>query len=243
MFAATDPQKAATVNGNATKPKDKSVATFLLIWVVAVLLLFLVIGATLGHLLKGFADKILDNRTSNEVYPGIFVGAKNSVEYDGRGLANQGIINVLNVTPVADPEEIRNGIFPGVKGGTNSSSDSNNYDVNGNSGSGGNSNANANGYHYLQVPIKDEASENIIRYFPITNQFIGSALASGEPVLVHCHSGISRSVTVVAAYLISLGMTPEYALTQIKMFAPTVIQIRGFADNWTSITILCIQLK
>lgn len=208
MPATTYPQKYTTATATVTKPKDKNnsnIATFLLIWVVAMLLLFLVIAASLGTLLKGFAAGILDNRISREVYPGIFIGAKSSVEYGGRGLANDGIINVLNVTPVEDPEEIRNGTFLGVKGNTN-----------------------ANGYRYLQIPVADESLANIIRYFPVTNQFIGSALASGEPVLVHCYSGISASVTVVAAYLISIGMTPEYALTQIKNVRPNSHPNPGF---------------
>lgn len=211
MPAATYSQKSAPAIADTMKPKDKSIATFLLIWIVAVLLLFLVIGAALGTLLKGFAAGILDNRTSREVYPGIFIGAKNSVEYGGRGLANEGIINVLNVTTVDDPEEIRNGTFPGVKGGNINSS-----------------NANHNGYHYLQIPIADNSSADIIRYFPVTNKFIASALASGEPVLIHCHSGISRSVTIVTAYLISLGMTPAYALEQIRRTRPNSNPNPGF---------------
>lgn len=171
---------------------------------VSGLILFLGVIMAFAVLIGKFAQGIVDNRTSSEVYPGIFVGGINSVMNHGLGLANEGIINVLNVTTTPDPEEIRNGTFLGVKGGR---------------------------YHYLQIPVKDTPFTNISQYFPVTNQFISSALARGEPVLVHCHSGISRSVTVVVAYLISLGMTPAYALKLIKNVRPNSYPNPGFRQQ------------
>lgn len=46
---------------------------------------------------------------------------------------------------------------------------------------------------------------------------LDQAVADGMKVLVHCHAGRSRSVSVVARYLMeSMGITAEEALTLIQ---------------------------
>jgi len=57
-------------------------------------------------------------------------------------------------------------------------------------------------FHYLSYFLKDSNTENIECVFYESTQFIDSALAAGGKVLVHCHQGVSRSVTVSLAYLI-----------------------------------------
>lgn len=57
----------------------------------------------------------------------------------------------------------------------------------------------------LTLTCDDNAAEMIIRYFDKTSEFIRNAIAEGGSVLVHCQRGISRSPTIVCAYLMSRG--------------------------------------
>lgn len=82
---------------------------------------------------------------------------------------------------------------------------------------------NTNEYYYRDVKIKymgipghDRPSWNIAVYFEQTAQFIDNALKNGGKVLVHCVVGISRSATLVIAYLIICrGMNAAEALTHV----------------------------
>uniref|UniRef100_A0A3P9JZ36 Serine/threonine/tyrosine interacting protein n=1 Tax=Oryzias latipes TaxID=8090 RepID=A0A3P9JZ36_ORYLA len=47
-------------------------------------------------------------------------------------------------------------------------------------------------FRYLVLDIADNPVENIIRYFPMTKEFIDSCLAAEGKVLVHGNAGISR---------------------------------------------------
>uniref|UniRef100_A0A674BYS1 Serine/threonine/tyrosine interacting protein n=1 Tax=Salmo trutta TaxID=8032 RepID=A0A674BYS1_SALTR len=56
-------------------------------------------------------------------------------------------------------------------------------------------------FRYLVLDIADNPVENIIRYFPMTKEFIDGCLASGGKVLVHGNAGISRRL--VTSYLVT----------------------------------------
>ncbi|KAK9468198.1 dual specificity phosphatase [Lipomyces arxii] len=58
-------------------------------------------------------------------------------------------------------------------------------------------------FKHLHLQVDDDDEEDLIRYFPKTNAFINDALESGGAVLVHCIAGISRSVTITTAYIMS----------------------------------------
>ena len=58
------------------------------------------------------------------------------------------------------------------------------------------------GFTQLSVQVDDDDEEDIMQYFEATNSFIDQARSTGAGVLVHCIAGISRSVTVVCAYLL-----------------------------------------
>ncbi|GAA5975790.1 hypothetical protein JCM11641_005875 [Rhodosporidiobolus odoratus] len=68
-----------------------------------------------------------------------------------------------------------------------------------------------------KVLVDDDDRTNILEHFVHTADFIHAALQRHQGVLVHCQAGVSRSTTLVAAYLmLKHGMTVEQALEKIK---------------------------
>lgn len=69
----------------------------------------------------------------------------------------------------------------------------------------------------LRIPVDDTASTNIIAHFPASNSFIRAALARDEAVLVHCQAGVSRSTTLVAAFLMQeLDLDVERSIEMVR---------------------------
>nr|XP_046911405.1 dual specificity protein phosphatase 22-like [Dermatophagoides farinae] len=60
------------------------------------------------------------------------------------------------------------------------------------------------GIKYLCICLADSPHQNIIKHIPKCNFFIHKARLTGGNVLIHCLAGISRSVTIAAAYLASV---------------------------------------
>ncbi|CAF0996736.1 unnamed protein product [Adineta ricciae] len=56
-------------------------------------------------------------------------------------------------------------------------------------------------HEYLRLDVLDLPSQNIRKHFETAIDFIDKALQSNGKVLVHCSAGISRSPTLVLAYL------------------------------------------
>lgn len=69
----------------------------------------------------------------------------------------------------------------------------------------------------LQISIEDDPNVNLMQYFDITFDFIHKARSQGQSVLVHCVAGVSRSPTVVCAYLMKLAnLSASDALSLVK---------------------------
>ncbi|CAG7836178.1 unnamed protein product [Allacma fusca] len=67
------------------------------------------------------------------------------------------------------------------------------------------------------IAALDEVGFPLYWYFNEATEFIDNALATGGKVLVHCREGISRSATLVIAYLMmKKGMTAKEAVRLVR---------------------------
>jgi len=72
-------------------------------------------------------------------------------------------------------------------------------------------------FDYLRLPIRDTLFFDIKQYLKQAVFFIDSARNKKGTVLVHCYAGMSRSVTIVMAYLMhKKRLTVVKALAQVK---------------------------
>jgi hypothetical protein len=127
---------------------------------------------------KGFFESMKTmNRTEydieipNEIIPGLFLGSMNS-SFEVMILQQFQIHNVIVCGPFL-PEFLQNSHLERQ------------YPI-----------------RYLRIPVADSIDEELIRYLPIVCRFIDECLVQRqEGILVHCQAGISRSASVIIAWL------------------------------------------
>ncbi|CAG8659698.1 16781_t:CDS:2, partial [Acaulospora morrowiae] len=84
-------------------------------------------------------------------------------------------------------------------------------------------------YTYKIINILDHTKEDIMKHFEETYKFIQQALDGQGKVLVHCQAGISRSPTVVMAYLMkSRKMSFDQAYELVESKRPLICPNSGF---------------
>jgi dual specificity phosphatase 12 len=87
-------------------------------------------------------------------------------------------------------------------------------------------------FNRYQINIDDSANEDVLVHFLPSISFIQNELDKGRGVLVHCMAGISRSATIIAAYLMySLKLDPESAVDMIKTVRPIIEPNEGFMEQ------------
>jgi protein-tyrosine phosphatase len=70
---------------------------------------------------------------------------------------------------------------------------------------------------WIRLVADDDPQEQICRYFQQTSAIIADAIKNKEACLVHCAAGMSRSICLIAAYLIAkCNMSVDSAITYIK---------------------------
>jgi hypothetical protein len=90
------------------------------------------------------------------------------------------------------------------------------------------------GLKYEQVNVWDLETESIAAYFTAANNFISSALAlDGGRVLVHCRAGVSRSASLVLAFLLFSRRQPSLreAISHVIRSRPQVSPNEGFRNQ------------
>ena len=93
----------------------------------------------------------------------------------------------------------------------------------------------ATAFVYLLLPISDTEQQSIGAVLPHALALIGDAHKSGGRVLVHCMQGVSRSVTLAAAYLVSRD-GPRWPLNK------TMRRIRAVRPQAKPNVTFCMQL-
>lgn len=92
--------------------------------------------------------------------------------------------------------------------------------------------------HYLHLPTVDDQAPSM-EALEAGVAFIRGQIDAGRKVYVHCASGVGRAPTLVAAYLVSTGLTVEEAWEKIRRVRPFIRptpvqrrQVERFAQWW-----------
>lgn len=84
-------------------------------------------------------------------------------------------------------------------------------------------------FNKYQINIDDSADEDVLVHFLPSISFIQKELDKGRGVLVHCQAGISRSATIVTAFLMyTRRLDATAALEMIRKVRPNVEPNEGF---------------
>ena len=85
------------------------------------------------------------------------------------------------------------------------------------------------GLMYLKVPVIDKPDADIAKHFNRAIEFMEDAVKNGKGVLVHCVYGVSRSSTLICAYLIAKKrLTVQQAIALVKEKRPQAEPNKGF---------------
>ena len=83
-------------------------------------------------------------------------------------------------------------------------------------------------FNYLRIPIDDHCSANISQYIQPAVDYIDLNIQKGN-VFVHCYAGISRSASIIIAYLIlKKNYTYSDAYNLLKSKRPIIHPNSGF---------------
>ena len=84
----------------------------------------------------------------------------------------------------------------------------------------------------LHLNIRDEKKFDLSPFFEESNKFINKAKMSGGALLIHCKYGISRSVSLIIAYLIKyLGFSVVRALNFLRNIKQQINPNEGFLEQ------------
>uniref|UniRef100_A0A8C5RB00 protein-tyrosine-phosphatase n=1 Tax=Laticauda laticaudata TaxID=8630 RepID=A0A8C5RB00_LATLA len=107
-------------------------------------------------------------------------------------------------------------------------------------------------FSYKRLPATDSNKQNLRQYFEEAFEFIEEAHQCGKGLLIHCQAGVSRSATIVIAYLMKhtrMTMTDAYKFVKGKRpiispnlnFMGQLLEFEEDLNNGESIFILSVQ--
>ncbi|XP_062308625.1 dual specificity protein phosphatase 22-B-like [Osmerus eperlanus] len=84
-------------------------------------------------------------------------------------------------------------------------------------------------FTYLCIPAADRSKQNLIPFFKESIGFIHESRLKGKGCLVHCVAGVSRSVTLVVAYVMTVtGRGWVESLAAVRVARPCAGPNLGF---------------
>ncbi|XWX02473.1 dual specificity protein phosphatase family protein [Aggregatilineales bacterium SYSU G02658] len=94
--------------------------------------------------------------------------------------------------------------------------------------------------HYLYLPTVDNTAPTL-EHLAQGVEFMREIFAEGGKVYIHCWEGLGRGPTMVAAYLVSTGLTPDEAWDYIRSVRPFIrpvpaqrAQLQTFAEQYAT---------
>lgn len=85
---------------------------------------------------------------------------------------------------------------------------------------------------YIQtykLPLQDHSDQNITTTLPLSFSIIHNSLGRRKNILVHCYAGVSRSASIVIAYIMArFNLSFDDALSYVKSKRSIVNPNRGF---------------
>ncbi|XP_017328111.1 dual specificity protein phosphatase 22-B [Ictalurus punctatus] len=82
---------------------------------------------------------------------------------------------------------------------------------------------------YLCIPAADLPTQDLKKHFKQSIMFMHECRLKGEGCLVHCLAGVSRSVTLVVAYIMTVtGLGWQEALAAVRVARPCATPNPGF---------------
>jgi len=82
---------------------------------------------------------------------------------------------------------------------------------------------------FKKLPIRDSKRFNILNYLEEGVEFIAEAVSSSRNILVYCNMGVSRSPTIVIAYLVKeLQIPTDEAESLVLKSRPEIFPNSGF---------------
>ena len=91
-------------------------------------------------------------------------------------------------------------------------------------------------FTYYQIPIKDNNTDSIKKYFKECSEKIDEFIKNADGnIFIHCYMGASRSATIVANYISEkTGRDTEFIIQELKELRPNVNLTQQFLSDLTS---------